>query len=180
MRLENESRVAIIGGGPAGCFAAIQLLNRARESGLRLDVRIFDPRFDPDVKGVAACKGCAGIVSANAVQSIESLGLSVPPRVIQETIEEYRVHILGQTIRLPQPHPGRKILSVYRGRGPRMHQGEPIESFDSYLISEEGRHVGRPLHIAAPTGADTIPAVKLPIGADNRAGLAGGLGSELL
>jgi flavin-dependent dehydrogenase len=136
MRLENESRVGIIGGGPAGCFAAIQLLNRAREEGLRLDVRIFDPRFDTDVRGVAACKGCAGIVSANAVQSIESLGLSVPPRVIQETIEEYRVHILGQTIRLPQPHPGRKILSVYRGRGPRTHQGEPIESFDSYLISE--------------------------------------------
>jgi len=136
MRLENGSRVGIIGGGPAGCFAAIQLMNRAREEGLRLDVRIFDPRFDTDVRGVAACKGCAGIVSANAVQSIESLGLSVPPRVIQETIEEYRVHILGQTIRLPQPHPGRKIFSVYRGRGPRTHQGDPIESFDSYLISE--------------------------------------------
>ncbi len=136
MRLKDGSRVGIVGGGPAGCFAAIQLLNRARESGLRLDVRIFDPRFDTDISGVAACKGCAGIVSANAVQSMESLGLNVAPRVVQETIEEYRVHILGQTIRLPQPQPGRKILSVYRGRGPRTHRGAPIESFDLYLISE--------------------------------------------
>jgi flavin-dependent dehydrogenase len=136
MRLENESRVAIIGGGPAGCFAAIHLLNRARESGLRLDVRIFDPRFGGDVKGVAACKGCAGIVSANALQAMESLGVHVPPPVIQEVIEEYRVHILGQIIRLPQPNPGRKILSVYRGRGPRAHAGEPIDGFDSFLLAE--------------------------------------------
>jgi flavin-dependent dehydrogenase len=136
MRIENESRVAIIGGGPAGCFSAIHLLNRAREAGLRLDVRIFDPRFGEDVKGVAACKGCAGIVSANAVQAIESIGLNVPARVVQEVIEEYRVHILGQIIRLPQPRPGRKILSVYRGRGPRTNTGEPVESLDSYLLSE--------------------------------------------
>jgi flavin-dependent dehydrogenase len=161
MRLENESRVGIIGGGPAGCFAAIQLLNRARESGIRLDVRIFDPRFDTDVRGVAACKGCAGIVSANAVQSIESLGLSVPPRVIQETIEEYRVHILGQTIRLPQPHPGRKILSVYRGRGPRTHQGDPIESFESYLISEAvARGAGYVPERVRSLGWDSGPLVR--------------------
>jgi flavin-dependent dehydrogenase len=136
MRLENESRVAIIGGGPAGCFAAIHMLNRARESGFRLDVRIFDPRFASDVRGVAACKGCAGIVSANALEAIESIGLRVPPPVIQEVIEEYRVHILGQIIRLPQPKAGRKIWSVYRGRGPRIHGGEPIDSFDSFLLSE--------------------------------------------
>ncbi len=55
MRLENGSRVGIIGGGPAGCFAAIQLLNRAREAGLRLDVRIFDPRFDPGTRGGCCC-----------------------------------------------------------------------------------------------------------------------------
>lgn len=108
MRLENGSRVGIIGGGPAGCFAAMHLLNRARESALKLEVRIFDPRFSGEARGVAACKGCAGIVSANALQAVESLGLCVPSRVIQETIDEYRVHILGQTIRLPQPKPGRK------------------------------------------------------------------------
>jgi len=136
MRLENGSRVGIIGGGPAGCFAAMHLLNRARESALTLEVRIFDPRFSGEARGVAACKGCAGIVSANALQAVESLGLCVPSRVIQETIDEYRVHILGQTIRLPQPKPGRRILSVYRGRGPRTHTGEPIESFDSFLLSE--------------------------------------------
>jgi flavin-dependent dehydrogenase len=136
MRLQDNSRVCIIGGGPAGCFAAIHLLDRARRANVRLDVRIYDPRFIREARGAPSCKGCAGIVSANAVEAMESIGLRVPPRVIQETIEEYRVHIVGQTIRLPQPRPGRKILSVYRGRGPRLHKGTPIESLDSFLLAE--------------------------------------------
>jgi flavin-dependent dehydrogenase len=136
MRLQENSRICIVGGGPAGSFAAIHLLDRAREASLRLDVRIFDPRFTREALGIPSCKGCAGIVSANAVQAIESIGIRIPSDVIQETIEEYRVHILGRTIRLPQPHPGRRILSVYRGRGPRLHAGEPIESFDNFLLTE--------------------------------------------
>ncbi len=136
MRLQENSLICIIGGGPAGCFAAIHLLDRAREASIHLDVRIFDPRFVREARGLASCKGCAGIVSANALQAVESINLQVPPSVIQETIEEYRVHILGKIIRLPQPRPGRRILSVYRGRGPRLHSGEPIESFDAFLLAE--------------------------------------------
>jgi flavin-dependent dehydrogenase len=136
MELQENSRVCIIGGGPAGCFAAIQLLDRAREASIRIDVRIFDPRFSHQERGIIGCKGCAGIVSANALQAIESIAIRIPPSVIQETIEEYRVHILGQVIRLTQPRPGRTILSVYRGCGPRTHSGEPIESFDAFLLTE--------------------------------------------
>jgi flavin-dependent dehydrogenase len=136
MQLQNDSRVCIIGGGPAGCFAAMHLLTRARQAGLRLDVRIIDPRLGRKGAGILVCKGCAGIVSANALSAIESLGIAIPPAVIQDYIDEYRVHILDQTIRLPQPKPGRKILSVYRGRGPLGHHGDPIESFDAFLLSE--------------------------------------------
>ncbi len=136
MKLQENSRVCIIGGGPAGCFAAIHLLNHAREASIRIDVRIYDPRFSREESGIIGCKGCAGIVSANALQAIESIGIRLPPPVIQETIEEYRVHILGQVIRLTQPRPGRTILSVYRGCGPRTHRGEPIASFDAFLLAE--------------------------------------------
>ncbi len=136
MRLRENSRVCIIGGGPAGCFAAIHLMDRAREASIRIDVRIFDPRFAREEHGIIGCKGCAGIVSANALQAIESIGIRLPPSVIQETIEEYRVHILGQVIRLTQPRPGRTILSVYRGCGPRTHRGESIASFDAFLLGE--------------------------------------------
>ncbi len=136
MRLQENSRVCIIGGGPAGSFAAIHLLDRARKASIRIDVRIFDPRFAREEHGIIGCKGCAGIVSANALQAIESIGIRLPPSVIQETIEEYRVHILNQVIRLAQPRPGRTILSVYRGCGPRTHRGEPIASFDAFLLAE--------------------------------------------
>jgi flavin-dependent dehydrogenase len=153
MRLQENSRVCIVGGGPAGCFAAIHLLDRARRANLRLNVRIFDPRFVREARGAPSCKGCAGIVSANAVQAIESIGLRVPPRVIQETIDEYRVHIIGQILRLPQPRPGRTILSVYRGRGPRLDTGQPIESFDSFLLAE-----------ARERGAEYMPERVLSVG----------------
>jgi flavin-dependent dehydrogenase len=136
MQLRENSRVCIVGGGPAGSFAAIHLLDRAREASLRIDVRIFDPRFSQHERGIVGCKGCAGIISANCLQAIESIGIRIPPAVIQETIKEYRVHILGQVIRLTQPRPGRTILSVYRGCGPRTHSGEPIESFDAFLLTE--------------------------------------------
>jgi flavin-dependent dehydrogenase len=153
MRLQDDSRVCIIGGGPAGCFSAIHLLDRARASGIRLQVRIYDPRFVREALGAPSCKGCAGIVSANALEAMESIGLKIPRCVIQETIDEYRVHILGQIIRLPQPKPGRRILSVYRGRGPRAHRGKPIKSLDSFLLDEARRR-----------GAEYVPETVRSVG----------------
>jgi flavin-dependent dehydrogenase len=135
MRLQENSRVGIVGGGPAGCFAAIHLLDHARRAGLPLDVRIYDPRFSAETGAAVGCKGCAGIVSANALQAIQSLGLKIPPAVIQETIAEYRVHIIGQILRLRQPRPNRTILSVYRGCGPRLNSPGPIDSLDAFLLA---------------------------------------------
>ena len=44
LRLEEGATVAIIGGGPAGSFAAIHLLRLARERGLGLRVVVFEYR----------------------------------------------------------------------------------------------------------------------------------------
>ena len=44
LHLSDGDRVCIIGGGPAGSFAALHLLDRASRRGLRLKVLIFEPR----------------------------------------------------------------------------------------------------------------------------------------
>lgn len=74
IRLQNGNRVCIIGGGPAGSFSAIHLLKLAQEHGLQLDVLIFEVR-DPAGPGRESCKGCAGILSADLVNSLTSMGI---------------------------------------------------------------------------------------------------------
>ncbi len=44
LQLVDGSRVAVIGGGPAGSFVSYFLLEMAERNGLELDVEIFEPR----------------------------------------------------------------------------------------------------------------------------------------
>ena len=136
IRLQNGSRVCIIGGGPAGSFSALHLLKLAQEHGIHLDVLIFEPRDFCAGAGRESCKGCAGILSAGMVRNFSALGITLPPQVIQAELRAYVVHVYGQVTAIEQPDPQRRILSVYRGTGPRIHQGEPCTSFDGYLLSQ--------------------------------------------
>ncbi len=45
LNLKDGSRVAVIGGGPAGSFFTYFLLKMAEEIDLDLEVDIFEPRF---------------------------------------------------------------------------------------------------------------------------------------
>lgn len=146
IRLQNGNRVCIIGGGPAGSFSAIHLLKLAQEHGLQLDVLIFEAR-DPAGPGRESCKGCAGILSADLVNSLTSMGIVLPPSVVQAELGAYVVHVYGQVTSIEQPNPQRHILSVYRGSGPRSHEGEPVAGLDGYLLS-----------LACARGAKHIPA----------------------
>jgi flavin-dependent dehydrogenase len=146
MRLQNGSRICIIGGGPAGSFAAMHLLAGARKAGLELEVTIFEPRQAGRSGGIATCKGCAGIISASALKAMESIEIRIPPRIIQSEIDQYIIHTAGAVQTVLQPHPERRILSIFRGTGPSRHTGNPIEGLDSFLLSE-----------AAARGAELIP-----------------------
>lgn len=144
MRLEDGSQVCIVGGGPAGSFAALHLLKLAQERDLRLEVRIYEPREPTCVLGPRSCKGCAGILSSTLVRNLSLLGLGVPSAVVQSELHAYAVHVPGQMTKIEQPDPRRRIFSVYRGGGPRLHQGEPLASFDAYLLAQaQGRGAQR-------------------------------------
>ncbi len=162
MQLNNGSQVCIVGGGPAGSFAAIHLLRLAQERGLDLSVLIFEPR-DFTRPGQASCKGCAGILSAELVCALGSYGLDLPQPVVQSELRAYVVHINGHVACIEQPNPQRRILSIYRGRGPGGQglQASALDSFDGYLLAEACVRGAR--HIRARVQSvewDQVPVVK--------------------
>jgi flavin-dependent dehydrogenase len=134
LRLVDGSRVSIIGGGPAGSFAALHLLQAAQRSNLKLQVSIFEPR-DFSRPGPGGCNRCAGILSYRLQEGLKEFDLALPQDVIQADVHAYAAHIDGDVIRIQQPNPQRRIVSVYRGGGPRLVAGEPVASFDAFLLS---------------------------------------------
>lgn len=190
MRLQNSDRVCIIGGGPAGSFAAMHLLKLAQEHGLQLEVLIFEAR-DPTGPGRESCKGCAGILSADLVNSLPSIGITLPPQIVQAELRAYVVHVYGQVTSIEQPHPQRRILSVYRGSGPRVHEGQAAVGLDGYLLAQAcargARHIPARVRIVEPgekpivqTARESYPAdlVVLATGVNSRPPLAPAFGYE--
>jgi NADH dehydrogenase len=134
-KIETGSRVAIIGGGPAGSLFALYFLHYAAEKGVDSELTIYNLRNfdDPGPKG---CKGCAGILSVPLLKNLEELGLTVPKEIIQTRIEQYTVHSPYASISLSNPEKEIQIASVYRGCGPRISGCESLISFDGWLLHE--------------------------------------------
>ena len=135
IRLTDGDRVCIIGGGPAGSFAALQLLAQSRRLGMRLEVTIFEPR-DFSIPGSGGCNRCAGIISTRLIHDLESLEISLADDVIQSEIRAYSIHLNHEVVTIDRPEPEYQIVSIYRGGGPRLHPFGPVTSFDGYLLSE--------------------------------------------
>jgi flavin-dependent dehydrogenase len=135
LRLADHNRVCIVGGGPAGSFAALHLLHLSKLHNLHLEVRIFEPR-DFSRPGPSGCNRCAGVLSSRLWGNLSELGLSIPEEIIQAELNAYTIHLNGESIHLERPDPARRIVSVYRGGGPRMIEGAPEASFDNFLLHQ--------------------------------------------
>ncbi|MEE8353938.1 MAG: FAD-dependent oxidoreductase, partial [Dehalococcoidales bacterium] len=136
--LATGSRVAVVGGGPAGSLFTLYLLRYAEERGFRPDVTIYQDR-DFTVPGPGGCKGCAGILSVALLRNLAELGLTVPDEVVRGHIEHYAVHSPYTTISINNPEEGATIVSVYRGGGPRDSNFSDGVAFDGWLLDEAVR-----------------------------------------
>lgn len=134
LQLKGGSRVAVIGGGPAGSFFALHLLKGAQARGLPLEVALFERRRF-DLPGPPGCNMCAGILSSRVVKGMRDLGLTIPPSVIMGRLDRYVLHWRQATVTIEQPDPSREILSVFRGAGPRDASLTPETSFDAFMLS---------------------------------------------
>ncbi len=135
LQLGNGSRVAIVGGGPAGCFFALYLLKFARQAAITPSITLYQER-PFTACGPTGCKGCAGVLSLSVVRNLQELALKIPASVIQSKIERYAVHSPHLSLSISNPDKEIEIVSVYRGAGPGHGDNKDNPSFDNWLLSE--------------------------------------------
>lgn len=134
-KIATGSKVAVIGGGPAGSFFALYLQHYAAEKGIHPEVTIYEPRNFKEL-GSKGCKGCAGILSLSLLRNLGELGLTIPDEIIQSRIEHYAVHSPFTSISISNPEKGAQIVSIYRGGGPSKSHCENPVSFDDWLLGQ--------------------------------------------
>jgi flavin-dependent dehydrogenase len=133
LKLENGSRVAVVGGGPAGSFFSYFLMDMARMLDLDVQVDVYEPR-DYTRSGPASCNTCGGIVSESLVQILATEGINLPDSVVQRGIDSYVLHTAGsREVPIDRPLSEKRIAAVHRGAGPRGIKKVRWQSFDGYL-----------------------------------------------
>jgi flavin-dependent dehydrogenase len=130
--LRDGSRVAVVGGGPAGSFFSFFLLKMAAAIDLDLEVEIFEPRSF-DYCGPCGCNHCGGIVSESLVQILSAEGIILPGQVVQRGVESYVVHMDVGDVAIASPVHEQRIAALYRGNGPRDGGDAELASFDGHL-----------------------------------------------
>lgn len=176
-RLSSGSRVAIVGGGPAGSFTALFLLHFARLDGLDLEVHAYERRSFAD-RGPKGCNRCAGILSSSLLRNLGEMGISIPRGVVQARIDNYCLHGPFGNICIANPDPSGPILSVFRGSGP-LHSSLPVVAgLDAFLLGMCEK-LGTRIVREKVLGIDTGPGVLLQSGRReyDLVVLAGGLNS---
>jgi NADH dehydrogenase len=159
-RIKTGTKVAVVGGGPAGCFFVLYLLHYAREYDIVPEVTIYEPRNFSEL-GPKGCKGCAGILSMPLLRNLAEIGLIIPKEIIQRRIEHYSVHSPYTSITISNPERDAQIISIYRGGGPRLCHYHGTVGFDGWLLAEtlkrgagiERQHVHE-IHVGRPMGID--------------------------
>ncbi|MBI3667708.1 MAG: cyclic nucleotide-binding domain-containing protein [Acidobacteria bacterium] len=131
--LDNRSRVAVIGGGPAGSFFSYFFLEMAERAGLEAHADIYEAK-DFSRPGPAGCNMCGGIVSESLVQLLATEGINLPPGVVQRGIDSYALHMDVGSVRIDPPGHEKRIAAVHRGAGPRSLLAKRWDSFDGHLL----------------------------------------------
>ncbi len=140
LELENGSRIAVIGGGPAGAFFSYFLLDMARRADRALEVDIYESR-DFDRAGPAGCNNCGGIISEWLVQALSADGINLPTNVVERGIDSYVLHMDIGDVCIETPLHEKRIAAVHRGAGPRGIKEIRFRGFDSFLL-EQARNRG--------------------------------------
>jgi len=142
-KLCNNSRVAVIGAGPAGSIFSYFLLSFARSMDLDINIDIFESR-DFSMPAPRGCNMCGGIVSESLVQMLALEGIKLPETLVQRGIDSYILHMDAGIVHIETPFHEMRIAAVYRGAGPRDIKVNKWGSFDAHLLKvteTSGAHV---------------------------------------
>jgi flavin-dependent dehydrogenase len=130
--LGDGSRVAVIGGGPAGSFFSHFLLSFANKMGTDVKLDIYEPR-DFSTPAPSGCNMCGGIISESLVQMMAMEGINLPQEIVQRGIDSYVMHMDVGSVHIETPLDEMRIAAVHRGAGPKDIKEKKWGSFDGYL-----------------------------------------------
>ena len=155
LALRDGSKIAIIGGGPAGSFFAHFAQKWSLEKGIDVSITIFDGK-DFLQRGPKGCNLCAGVIAESLNQKLKEEGIFLPEKRIINRVEGYCLHVDSERLDLScAENEKNKIATVFRGNGPRYSTFPETVSFDDFLLSW-----------AQDRGAEVIPfpvwEIKLP------------------
>jgi flavin-dependent dehydrogenase len=139
LSLENGSRIAVVGGGPAGSFFSYFVMRLAKRIDIELCVDIYE-RKDFTAFGAAGCNMCAGVISESLIQALSIEGVELPPDVVQRGVNSFVLHTSSDTAVMHAPFKEMRIATVYRGGGPRGASNVTWKSFDNYLLELAKSH----------------------------------------
>ncbi len=135
LSLKDGSRIAIIGGGPAGAFFAHFANKYAEEMGIDITVTIFDGK-DFLKKGPKGCNLCAGVIAESLNTKLKDEGIYLPEKRIINQLEGYCLHSEDRTIFLSHTdNETDRINTVFRGNGPRFSSFPDVISFDDFIMT---------------------------------------------
>jgi flavin-dependent dehydrogenase len=131
--LNDNARIAVIGGGPSGSLFSIFALKMAKLADKKIGITIFEPKdFTRD--GPIGCNRCGGVISELLVQTLAVEGINLPPKVVQRGINSYVLHTARGDVHIESPAFEKRIATVYRGGGPKGMKEQDRESFDNFLL----------------------------------------------
>ncbi|HAT51039.1 MAG TPA: hypothetical protein DCS88_12000 [Alphaproteobacteria bacterium] len=141
VKLSDNSRIAIVGGGPAGSMAGFFLMELSQRIDLKIQVDLYEPK-DYSRFGPIGCNMCAGVISESLVQTLAAEGIELPSKVVQRGVESYVLHTSGcQSVTIDTRAEEMRIATVYRGSGPQEPMGKlNWRSFDGYLQELAQQH----------------------------------------
>ncbi|HLG29880.1 MAG TPA: hypothetical protein VI387_06670, partial [Candidatus Brocadiales bacterium] len=133
--LKDGSKIAIVGGGPAGSLFAHFAHKLAKEKGINVEVTIFEGK-DFTQRGPKGCNMSAAVISETLFEKLENQNIIIPDTCIQQHIEGYHFQTqdFGLFLRHPDPSHKPKIVTVFRGNGPWFSTQTENISFDDFLL----------------------------------------------
>ncbi|KHE91541.1 MAG: hypothetical protein K8F52_06610 [Candidatus Scalindua rubra] len=136
LHLTNNSRIAIIGGGPAGSFFANDAIRQAKRLGINIQITIFNSK-DFSQRGPSGCNMSAAVIAGTLHAKLTRDGIILPESIIRQEIKGYYFHTEEYGIELYKPDQTTKssIMAVYRGNGPLYSTHTESHSFDDFLLN---------------------------------------------